>query len=96
MRTLKDLVRAGSLVVAGLALGVSPAWSAEFWLDARPLVGAENPAGIPQAVPMWGYASCDSSWTCVAASVPGPQLVVPDKPGLGLAFDQAAIKRYQI
>ncbi len=24
------------------------------------------------------------------------QLVVPDKPGLGLAFDQAAIKRYQI
>ena len=24
------------------------------------------------------------------------QLVVPDKPGLGLAFDQAAIKRFQI
>ena len=24
------------------------------------------------------------------------QLVVPDKPGLGLAFDQAAIKRYQV
>lgn len=23
-------------------------------------------------------------------------LVVPDKPGLGLAFDQAAIKRYQV
>lgn len=79
MRTLKDLVRAGSLVVAGLALGVSPAWSADVWLDARPLVGAENPAGIPQAVPMWGYASCDPNWTtCVPASVPGPQLVVPD------------------
>jgi L-alanine-DL-glutamate epimerase-like enolase superfamily enzyme len=26
----------------------------------------------------------------------GGQLVVPRKPGLGLAFDQAAIKRYQI
>ena len=24
------------------------------------------------------------------------QLVVPQKPGLGLAFDQAAIKRYQV
>ena len=24
------------------------------------------------------------------------QLVVPDKPGLGLAFDQAAITRYQV
>ena len=24
------------------------------------------------------------------------QLVVPDKPGLGLAFDQAAMKRYQV
>ncbi len=24
------------------------------------------------------------------------QFVVPDKPGLGLAFDQAAIKRYQV
>jgi L-alanine-DL-glutamate epimerase-like enolase superfamily enzyme len=23
-------------------------------------------------------------------------LVVPDKPGLGLAFDQAAIKKYQV
>jgi len=79
MRTLKDLVRAGSLVVAGLALGVSPAWSAEVWLDARPLLGTENPAGIPPAVPMWGYASCDPNWTnCVPASVPGPQLVVPD------------------
>ena len=78
MRTLKDLVRAGSLVVAGLALGVSPAWSADVWLDARPLVGTENPAGIPPAVQMWGYASCDPNWTtCVPASVPGPQLVVP-------------------
>jgi L-alanine-DL-glutamate epimerase-like enolase superfamily enzyme len=28
--------------------------------------------------------------------IEGGQLVVPDKPGLGLAFDQAAIKRYQI
>ena len=26
----------------------------------------------------------------------GGQLVVPRKPGLGLAFDQAAIKRYQV
>jgi L-alanine-DL-glutamate epimerase-like enolase superfamily enzyme len=24
------------------------------------------------------------------------QLVVPNKPGLGLAFDQAAVKRYQV
>jgi L-alanine-DL-glutamate epimerase-like enolase superfamily enzyme len=24
------------------------------------------------------------------------RLVVPKKPGLGLAFDQAAIKRYQV
>jgi len=80
MRKLKDLVRAGSLVVAGLALGVSPAWAAvDVWLDARPLVGTENPSGIPQTVPMWGYASCDPNWTnCGAHSVPGPQLVVPD------------------
>ena len=79
MRTLKDLVRAGSLVVAGLALGVSPSWSAEVWLDARPLLGAENPPGIPQSVPMWGYASCEPNWAnCLPASVPGPQLVVPD------------------
>jgi L-alanine-DL-glutamate epimerase-like enolase superfamily enzyme len=26
----------------------------------------------------------------------GGQLVAPAKPGLGLAFDQAAIKRYQV
>ena len=26
----------------------------------------------------------------------GGQLVVPRKPGLGLAFDQAALKRYQV
>jgi L-alanine-DL-glutamate epimerase-like enolase superfamily enzyme len=24
------------------------------------------------------------------------QLVIPKKPGLGLAFDQAALKRYQV
>jgi FtsP/CotA-like multicopper oxidase with cupredoxin domain len=68
------------LAVAGLALGVSPAWSAEVWLDARPLIAADYPADYPTAlaaVPKWGYASCDSSWTCGLASIPGPQLVVP-------------------
>lgn len=77
MRTLLQFVRACSLAVAGVALGVSSAWPAEVWLEARPLVPAEYPAGIPSTVPMWGYASCDSSWTCGVASVPGPQLTVP-------------------
>ena len=77
MRTLQHLLRACSLAVAGLALGVSPAWSAEVWLEARPLIASEYPAGIPSTVPMWGYASCDVAWACGAASVPGPQLVVP-------------------
>ena len=77
MRTLHTILSACSLAVAGLALGISPAWSADFYLEARPLVPAEYPAGIPSSVPMWGYASCDSGWTCGAASVPGPQLIVP-------------------
>ena len=77
MRTLHNLVGACSLALAGLALGVSPAWPAEVWLEARPLVGTEYPAGIPPSVPMWGYASCDAAWACGPASVPGPQLVVP-------------------
>jgi L-alanine-DL-glutamate epimerase-like enolase superfamily enzyme len=29
-------------------------------------------------------------------AIEGGQLVVPAKPGLGLAFDQAAITRYQV
>ena len=80
MRTLQHLVRACSLAVAGLALGVSPAWSADFYLEARPLIASDYPVSYPAdlaAVPKWGYASCDSSWTCGPASVPGPQLVVP-------------------
>lgn len=77
MRTLQRLLRACSLAVAGLALGISPAWPAEFWLEARPMVPAEFPAEVPATIPMWGYASCDSAWTCGPASVPGPQLVVP-------------------
>lgn len=77
MRTLQHFLRACSLAVVGVALGTSPAWSAEVWLEARPLNGLEYPAGIPSTVPMWGYASCDSSWVCGPAAVPGPQLVVP-------------------
>ena len=77
MRTLQHLLRACSLAVAGVALGISPAWSAEMYLEARPMVGAEYPTGIPATVPMWGYASCDASWVCGPATVPGPQLVVP-------------------
>jgi Putative Ig domain/Multicopper oxidase len=89
MRTLQHLVGACSLAVAGLALGVSPAWSAEFWLQARPLVAAEYPAGVPPTVPMWGYASCVGGFaTCAtaAASVPGPQLVVPPGDTTGLTI----------
>ncbi|MEK7763090.1 MAG: hypothetical protein AAB433_16070, partial [Nitrospirota bacterium] len=77
MRTLQHLLRACSLAVAGVAFGLTPAWSAEVWLEARPLNGLEYPAGIPSTVPMWGYASCDSSWVCGPATIPGPQLVVP-------------------
>lgn len=77
MRTLQRLLRACSLAVAGLALGISPAWPAEFWLEARPMAPAEFPAEVPATIPMWGYASCDSAWTCGPASAPGPQLVVP-------------------
>ena len=80
MRTLQHLVRACSLAVAGLALGVSPAWSAEVWLEARPLIASEYPADIPSTVPMWGYASCVGGFAncaTAAASVPGPQLIVP-------------------
>ena len=86
MRTLQHLVRACSLAVAGLALGVSPAWSAEVWLEARPLVGTEYLAGVPSSVPMWGYASCDSNWACGPAAVPGPQLVVPAGDPSGLTI----------
>lgn len=77
MRTLQHFLRACSLAAAGVALGVSPAWSAEVWLEARPMVGVEYPTGIPATVPMWGYASCDASWVCGPATIPGPQLVVP-------------------
>ena len=86
MRTLQHLVRACSLAVAGLTLGVMPAWSAEVWLDARPLVGIEYSAGIPLSVPLWGYASCDINWVCGPASVPGPQLVVPAGDASGLTI----------
>ena len=87
MRTLQHLVRACSLAVAGLALGVGPAWSADVWLEARPLVGTEYPAGIPATVPMWGYASCGNAFSnCAAASVPGPQLVVPVGDTTGLTI----------
>lgn len=77
MRMRHRVMRACSLAAAMWAAGLSPAWSAEFWLEARPLVGSEYPTGVPSTVPMWGYASCDANWTCGPASVPGPQLVVP-------------------
>ena len=77
MRTLQHLLRACSLAVAGVAFGLTPAWSAEVWLEARPLIGSEYSAGGPSTVPMWGYASCDVSWVCGPATIPGPQLVVP-------------------
>ncbi len=89
MRTLQHLLSACSLAVAGLALGVSPAWSAEVWLEARPLIAAEYPAGIPTSVPMWGYASCVGGFAncaTAAASVPGPQLIVPAGDTTGLTI----------
>jgi len=78
MRTLGHYVLlARSLAVAVAMFGTVPAWSAEFWLEARPLSASEQPAGVPTTVPMWGYALCDAQWSCSPASVPGPQLVVP-------------------
>jgi len=86
MRTLQHLVRAGSLVVAGLALGVSPAWSAEYFLQAEAFTMTLQ--GGTTTVQMWGYNKCtDPTYaTCDGPSVPGPQLVVPAGDTTGLTI----------
>lgn len=93
MRTLQHLVRACSLAVAGLALGVSPAWSADYYLEARPLIASDYPVSYPvdlAAVPKWGYALCGTTsfagCSTAVASVPGPQLVVPAGDTSGLTI----------
>jgi FtsP/CotA-like multicopper oxidase with cupredoxin domain len=68
------ILRAAALAGVGmlLAAGVSSAATVEVYLQtqsfSKPLPGGAN-------VPMWGFASCDSTFTtCGAPSAPGPRI----------------------
>ena len=67
------------LIAATLPLAVSEAFAADYWL--------QTGTTTVQGVPMWGYASCTSSFaSCGAVTVPGPALTVAPDDTTGLTI----------
>lgn len=60
-----------TLLTAGPALGATQ----DYYLKAVPFTIAANTFNNPAAITMWGYASCDATFTtCGTPTVPGPPL----------------------
>jgi L-alanine-DL-glutamate epimerase-like enolase superfamily enzyme len=90
-----DLLRAGGITQWMKIAGMAEAFNLPVVSHLIPEVHVHLVAAIPN-----GLTVEYMPWTLQlfeeTPALQNGQLVVPSKPGLGLAFDQAAIKRYQI
>ena len=90
-----DLVRVGGITQWLKVAGMAEAFNLPVVSHLVPEIHVHLVAAIPN-----GLTVEYMPWTLrlfeETPALEGGQLVVPKKPGLGLAFDQAAIKRYQV
>ena len=90
-----DLLRAGGITQWMKIAGMAEAFNLPVVSHLIPEIHLHLVAAIPN-----GLTVEYMPWTLrlyeEAPAMEGGRLVVPKKPGLGLAFDQAAIKKYQV
>ncbi len=90
-----DLLRAGGITQWMKIAGMAEAFNLSVVSHLIPEIHLHLVAAIPN-----GLTVEYMPWTLrlyeEAPAMEGGRLVVPKKPGLGLAFDQAAIKRFQV
>jgi L-alanine-DL-glutamate epimerase-like enolase superfamily enzyme len=90
-----DLLRVGGITQWTKVAGLAEAFNVPVVSHLVPEIHVHLMAAIPNGLTVeympWTLGLFEET-----PALEGGQLVVPKKPGLGLAFDQAAIKRYQI
>ena len=90
-----DLLRVGGITQWMKVAAMAEAFNLPVVSHLVPEIHVHLVAAIPH-----GLTVEYMPWTLRLFEEPPPleggQLVVPKKPGLGLAFDQAALKRYQV
>jgi L-alanine-DL-glutamate epimerase-like enolase superfamily enzyme len=90
-----DLLRAGGITQWLKIAGMAEAFNLPVVSHLVPEIHVHLIAAIPNGLTVeympWTLALFEET-----PAIQDGQLVVPTKPGLGLAFDQAAIKRYQV
>ena len=90
-----DLLRVGGITQWMKVAGMAEAFNLPVVSHLIPEIHVHLVAAIPN-----GLTVEYMPWTLrlfeETPAIEGGRLVVPKKPGLGLAFDQAAIKRYQV
>jgi L-alanine-DL-glutamate epimerase-like enolase superfamily enzyme len=90
-----DLLRAGGITHWMKIAGMAEAFNLPVVSHLVPEIHVQLIAAIPN-----GLTVEYMPWTLKlfeeTPKIENGQIVVPPRPGLGLAFDQAAIKRYQV
>ena len=90
-----DLVRVGGITQWLKVAGMAEAFNLPVVSHLVPEIHVHLIAAIPNGLTVeympWTLGLFEET-----PALEQGQLVVPNKPGLGLAFDQAAIKRYQV
>ena len=90
-----DLVRAGGVTPWLKIAGMAEAFNLPVVSHLIPEIHVHLVAAIPNGLTV-EYMPWTLNLYEETPPIDGGQLVVPKKPGLGLAFDQAAMKRYQV
>jgi L-alanine-DL-glutamate epimerase-like enolase superfamily enzyme len=90
-----DLLRAGGITQWMKIAGMAEAFNLPVVSHLVPEIHVHLIAAIPHGLTVEYMPWTLPLWEETPA-MEGGQLVVPAKPGFGLAFDQAAIKRYQV
>jgi L-alanine-DL-glutamate epimerase-like enolase superfamily enzyme len=90
-----DLLRVGGITPWMKVAGMAEAFNLPVVSHLVPEIHVHLMAAVPNGLTVeympWSLRLFEET-----PAIEGGQLVVPTKPGLGLAFDQAAIKRYQV
>jgi len=90
-----DLLRAGGITQWMKIAGMAEAFNLPVVSHLVPEIHVHLIAAIPNGLTV-EYMPWTLSLYEQTPPIEGGQLVVPKKPGLGLAFDQAAMKRFQV
>jgi L-alanine-DL-glutamate epimerase-like enolase superfamily enzyme len=90
-----DLLRAGGITQWMKIAGMAEAFNLPVVSHLVPEIHVHLVAAIPNGLTV-EYMPWTLNLYEQTPPIEGGQLVVPKKPGLGLAFDQAAMKRYQV